>query len=58
MAYLGVKLLLDLKELIESFFLYRETENIEIYNEFSFQHELGIFLRRELKGYTIQLSLF
>ena len=56
MAYLGVKLLLDLKELIESFFLYRETENIEIYNEFSFQHELGIFLRRELKEYIIQFE--
>ena len=48
--------MIDLKELIESFFLYRETENIEIYNEFSFQHELGIFLRRELKEYIIQFE--
>jgi len=32
-----------------------EAENIVIYNEFSFQHEIGIFLRKELKGYRIQL---
>ena len=56
MAYLGVGLLLNLKELIERFFLYRDVENIEIYNEFSFQHELGLFLRRELKSYTIQFE--
>ena len=56
MAYLGAGLLLNLKELIERFFLYRDVENIEIYNEFSFQHELGLFLRRELKSYTIQFE--
>lgn len=48
--------LLNLKELIDSFFLYAEAENIEIYNEFSFQHELGIFLRKVLEGYTIQFE--
>jgi hypothetical protein len=26
-------------------------ENIEVYNEFSFQHELGIYLREKLKKY-------
>lgn len=31
-------------------------EKIEIYNEFSLQHELGIFLRRELRGYSIQFE--
>lgn len=48
--------MLDLKGLVERFFLYIETENIEIYNEFSFQHELGIFLREELKGYRVQFE--
>ena len=28
----------------------------EIYNEFSLQHELGIFLRSELQGYKIQFE--
>ena len=49
-------LLLDLKSLVESFFFYIEAEEIEIYNEFSFQHELGIFLRKELEDYTIQFE--
>ena len=56
MTYLGVRLLLDLKGLVERFFRYIEAENIEIYNEFSLQHELGLFLKRELKGYTIQFE--
>lgn len=48
--------MLDLKGLVERFFLYTEIENIQIYNEFSFQHELGIFLREELKGYRTQFE--
>jgi hypothetical protein len=48
--------LLDLKKLVAKFFIYAEAEEIEIYNEFSFQHELGIFLRKELEGYTIQFE--
>ena len=48
--------LLDLKRLIAKFFSYTEMESIEIYNEFSFQHELGIFLRKELDGYKIQFE--
>ena len=52
----GVGLLLDLKSLVERFFFYIKAEDIEIYNEFSFQHELGIFLRRELEGYRIQFE--
>ena len=48
--------LLDLKRLIAKFFSYAEMESIEIYNEFSFQHELGIFLRKELDGYKIQFE--
>lgn len=31
-------------------------ERIEIYNEFSLQHELGVFLRNELPGYAVQFE--
>ena len=38
-------------------FVYSVTENgIDIYNEFSLQHELGIFLRTELPGYLVQFE--
>lgn len=47
---------MNLKELIVKFFDYAEREKIEIYNEFSFQHELGIFLRKELVDYKIQFE--
>lgn len=33
-----------------------ENETIEIYNEFSLQHELGIFLRNNLAGYKVQFE--
>jgi hypothetical protein len=33
--------MLDLKSLVERFFFYIGAEDIEIYNEFSFQHELA-----------------
>ncbi len=55
-SFKGVGLLLNLKEIIDRFFLYVEAENIEIYNEFSLQHELGIFLREELGDYFIQFE--
>lgn len=29
---------------------------IEIYNEFSLQHELGLFLRNQLKGCKVQFE--
>jgi len=48
--------LIDLKELIEQFFFTVENSGIEIYNEFSLQHELGIFLRNKLPGYKIQFE--
>lgn len=31
-------------------------ENVELYNEFSLQHELGIFLRNNLDGYKVQFE--
>ncbi len=46
----------DFEKLTEKFFAYAEAKNIEIYNEFSFQHELGIFLREELKNYCVQFE--
>ncbi len=48
--------MIDLKELIEQFFDVVESSGIEIYNEFSLQHELGIFLRSKLPGYKIQFE--
>lgn len=48
--------MIDLRRMIEKFFLYIEIEKIDIYNEFSFQHELGVYFRKELKGYTIQFE--
>ncbi|QAT60298.1 hypothetical protein EQM13_01280 [Acidilutibacter cellobiosedens] len=48
--------MLDLKKLVSKLFSYAEIEKIEVYNEFSFQHELGIFLRKELDSYIIQFE--
>lgn len=38
------------EKLIEEFFEYLCKNELEIYNEFSFQHELGIFLREKLRN--------
>lgn len=52
--------MLNIESLVNDFFRYliKHKEDIEIYNEFSFQHELGIFLREKLndKGYKIQFE--
>ena len=47
-----------LKEIIEDFWSYLKENNLEIYNEFSLQFELGIFLREELskEGYKVQFE--
>lgn len=44
--------------LIKDFFTYLKNENLQIYNEFSFQYELGIFLRNldETKEYKIEFE--
>ena len=49
---------LDLQPIIERFWLYLKKHNIEIYNEYSFQHELGIYLRGipKLKKYRIEFE--
>ncbi|MEJ9221544.1 hypothetical protein P4H46_25520 [Paenibacillus glucanolyticus] len=41
---------------LEQFFEYITAQNIEVYNEFSLQHELGIFLRTTLPQYKIQFE--
>lgn len=47
--------MLEIRQLLEDFFLYVQSKNIEIYNEFSL-HELGIFLRKKLPHYRIQFE--
>jgi len=41
--------MLELKNIIEDFFKFALIQNIEIYNEFSLQHEMGIYLRSILQ---------
>jgi len=48
--------MLRLKETIEEFLEFATDNAIEIYNEFSLQHELGIFLRNKIKDYKIQFE--
>jgi hypothetical protein len=45
-----------MKELIKKFVDLIEKGQIEIYNEFSLQHELGIFLRRHFQAYKVQFE--
>ena len=47
-----------MKDLIENFMNSFSAHEADIYNEFSLQHELGIFLRNELKdkGYKVQFE--
>ena len=47
---------MNLVTLINSFMKLILEEKIEVYNEFSLQHELGIFLRNELTNYKIQFE--
>lgn len=35
---------------------YAQNVDIEIYNEFSFQHELGIYIRNNMPGYKVQFE--
>ena len=45
-----------IKDLLYKFMSLVEDRQIEVYNEFSFQHELGIFLRSHLDGYKVQFE--
>ncbi len=49
-------ILLKLKPLVLDFFKLVTSQNIDIYNEFSLQHELGIFLRETLPTYKVQFE--
>ena len=45
-----------MKKVLEKFFDYAYDNEIEIYNEFSLQHELGIYLRNILPKYKIEFE--
>jgi hypothetical protein len=48
---------MKIAELIHSFMILISEKKVEIYNEFSFQHELGIYIRNELKNkYKVQFE--
>ncbi|MBP5444534.1 MAG: hypothetical protein J6Y28_00040 [Acholeplasmatales bacterium] len=47
---------MDLKQILKDFLMYVKKNNLELYNEFSFQHELGIYLRLNLPSYKIQFE--
>ena len=48
--------MLKLKDLVHDFFKTVTNQNIDLYNEFSLQHELGIFLREALTTYKVQFE--
>ena len=45
-----------IKELLYIFMSLIGSNQVEVYNEFSLQHELGIFLRNQLEGYKVQFE--
>ncbi len=45
-----------LRSLVDGFLSYVKESRIEIYNEFSLQHELGVFLRTHLPDYQVQFE--
>lgn len=44
------------KDLLQKFIREIQSGNIEIYNEFSLQHELGIYLRNALPNYKVEFE--
>lgn len=45
-----------MEKLISQFFEKVKRQKVDLYNEFSFQHELGIFLREHISDYKIQFE--
>ena len=45
-----------LTKLLQDFIEEIRANAVEVYNEFSLQHELGIYLRNHLSGYKIQFE--
>lgn len=48
--------MINIKEIINDFLVHIKDSKVEIYNEFSLQHELGIYLRNALPDYKIQFE--
>lgn len=48
--------MLNLRKLIHDFFQNVLVNQIEIYNEFSLQHEIGIYLRKVLPNYKVKFE--
>lgn len=47
---------MDIRKLLENFMVLVESGEVELYNEFSLQHELGFFLRANVIGYKVQFE--
>ena len=47
---------MKIEQLLNSFMSLVALGGVEVYNEFSLQHELGIFLRAKLTGYKVQFE--
>ena len=45
-----------MKKIIDSFVAEIKSKSIEIYNEFSLQHELGILLRNKINNKKVQFE--
>lgn len=41
---------------LHEFFVHAQENRLEMYNEFSFQHELGLFLRAQFPGYKVEFE--
>ena len=54
--FVGEEDFMNLENLITEFMSLVGSGQIEVYNEFSLQHELGIFLRTRLTGYKVQFE--
>ncbi len=44
---------MNVEQLLNGFMELVAIGDVEVYNEFSMQHELGIFLRTKLTGYKV-----
>jgi hypothetical protein len=53
---LGITLNMDVLTAIHQFLNTVGNNDVEIYNEFSFQHELGLFLRQHIADHKIQFE--
>lgn len=53
---MGFGVEMDFEHIISDFMKHIIAGEIEVYNEFSLQHELGLFLRDRLTGYKVQFE--